>query len=220
MGLKAVAFDIDGTLYPNYKMQFRSFFYFIKHPVLIKHFGAVRKQLRTYKQIDHFHDLQTSLLAESMKCSVDKAEKLITGIMYQGWEPMFRTIPPYPGMKDSLLALKDLGLKLAAMSDFPIGRKLEYLGLDSLWDLTFSSEESGYLKPALHPFQKISRDLNLNPNEILYVGNSYKYDIIGAKNAGMMAAHIASKAHSDSLADLTFQDYGTLVSWVRDLLKA
>ncbi len=83
------------------------------------------------------------------------------------------------------------------MSDFPILDRVEnLLGIqDSFWDILYSSEDTGYLKPHKVPFLKIIEDLNLSSNNILYVGNSYEYDILGAKNVSMKAAFFFKKEY-------------------------
>jgi putative hydrolase of the HAD superfamily len=52
------------------------------------------------------------------------------------------------------------------------------------------------------------------PEEILYVGNSYKYDIDGAKAQGLAAAHLTKSAPWNSAADFSFSDYRELRKWI------
>jgi putative hydrolase of the HAD superfamily len=94
-----------------------------------------------------------------------------------------------------------MGLKTAVMSDFPIGEKLKYFGMEDIWDVKISSEESGYLKPDRRPFLLLSARLGMKPEEIIYVGNSYTYDVLGSKNVGMIAGHLSSSAKDGSIAD-------------------
>ena len=55
-------------------------------------------------------------------------------------------------------------------------------------------------------------ELGVKPEEILYVGNSAKYDVLGAKNAGMKTAYLEPlwrrllhKPLKD--ADISFKNY-------------
>ena len=55
-------------------------------------------------------------------------------------------------------------------------------------------------------------EMGLKPQEILYVGNSAKYDVMGAKNAGMMTAYLEPfwrRLFRKPLkeADISFKDY-------------
>ncbi len=104
------------------------------------------------------------------------------------------------------------------MSDFPIlGRVKNLLGIqDSFWDILYSSEDTGYLKPHKAPFLKVIEDLNLRSNNILYVGNSYEYDILGARNVSMKAAFFSKKnINYKGMIDFIFHDYKDLREYIR-----
>jgi putative hydrolase of the HAD superfamily len=111
-----------------------------------------------------------------------------------------------------------MGLKTAVMSDFPIGNKLKYFGLENLWDVEVSSEESGYLKPDKRPFLNLSMKLAVKPEEIIYVGNSYSYDVVGSKQTGMIAGHLSSSEKEGSIADFTFSNYNDFLEKIKKFL--
>jgi putative hydrolase of the HAD superfamily len=81
---------------------------------------------------------------------------------------------------------------MGLMSDFPPELKLEYLGLTGYWDAVVCSECTGALKPHERPFMELASVLGLSPEQILYVGNSLRYDVAGASSAGMKTAWIKS----------------------------
>ena len=66
-------------------------------------------------------------------------------------------------------------------------RKLEYMGLRDLFACIVLSEEFGIRKPDLRIFHQAASLLHMQPQDCLYVGDSYANDVIGAKNAGMYA---------------------------------
>ena len=72
----------------------------------------------------------------------------------------------------------------------------------------------GHLKPESDAFLLAAEELKIAPEQIIYVGNEYKYDIIGSKRAGMKAAHLAQKAVPDSIADITFSDFDDLRGYI------
>jgi len=209
MKIRAVGFDIDGTLYPNHRMFIHTFPSFIRHPMLVWHFSRIRKQIRKEDYHGDFHAKQTELLAESMKISRTRAARILKENLYDEWDNYFRKLKAYPYAKEFILNLRSRGMKTAAMSDFPIGRKLEYLGLDDIWDAAFCTEDTGHLKPSPVPFIKMAELLKIENNQILYVGNNYKYDIIGAAEAGMKTAYLGRKNAGYS-ADFYFESYKDL----------
>jgi putative hydrolase of the HAD superfamily len=105
---------------------------------------------------------------------------------------LFKKIKLYPDVRETLLGLREKGLKLGLLSDFPPDLKLENLNLAGLWDTVLCSERVGRLKPDPAPFLELARQLGSTVDRILYVGNSVAYDIIGAKRVGMKAALIAA----------------------------
>jgi len=210
MNIKAVVFDIDGTLYPNYQMILQSIPFSITHIGLIINFSKVRKEIRTLRPINNFHKKQQELLAKYMNISSEKAGEIIKREIYGKWETTFKGIKPFPGVEDLLYYLKERGIKLGVLSDFPINKKLDYLKLPDVWDVKDTSENTGYLKPNPEPFYRVSKDLNILPEEILYVGNNYEYDVVGARNCNMYTAYLGREREKGKGADIFFRSYNEL----------
>jgi putative hydrolase of the HAD superfamily len=79
------------------------------------------------------------------------------------------------------------------------------------------SEEVNRLKPDPAPFLELSRRMALPPEQILYVGNSVSYDILGAKRQGMKAALVSvplRRRRNTGNADFVFSDYRQLREFV------
>ena len=189
-GIKAVAFDIDGTLYPSWRLYIRMGGYFFKNLFFYRKFNKVRGRLHRTAPLPDFFEYQSILLAEEAGLSVKDAKQKIRDICYDGLMPYLKNVKPFRNMYESILALKNAGLKIAILSDFPPEQKGDIWGVKNLCDVCIGSEESGALKPSIYPFGILAKKLELSPHEILYVGNSIKYDILGAKHAGMKAAYI------------------------------
>ena len=99
------------------------------------------------------------------------------------------------------------------MSDFPPTQKNDVWGIAELCDAVVSSEAAGTLKPHIKPFAELAEKLQVLPAEILYVGNSLRYDVAGAKRAGMKTALICNavkKRFSQKKADIGVSDYREL----------
>ncbi len=219
MAVKAVAFDIDGTLYPNWRMHLFSIPFLMSHLSLVMAFSKVRKEIRKVDKIDHFKELQASLMAEKLKISPEETGRVIDTIIYGKWEKIFRRVKPYRGLARTLEELKLQGLKLGVMSDFPVGNKLNYFRVDGHWDVTMSSEDTGYLKPHKAPFLALAEKLGCSPEEVIYVGNSHEYDMKGAAAAGMKTVYIHSRKKKVPEADLTISNYNNFLREIEFLLR-
>lgn len=218
MGVQAVVFDVDGTLYPSIKMYIRSIGFFIQHPLLVMKFNSVRKEIRSIRPIHDFKHLQASLLAESTNMSVEEAKGTIQAIMYNKWENIFRGIKTFPYVLPVLTELKRRNFLLGVLSDFPVLTKLAYMNLEGLWDCALASEEAGYLKPNPEPFLATAEKLDLEPSQILYVGNSYEYDVLGAKQVGMKTAHFTRKRGNNTEADVVFSGYKNFIHYIEEFI--
>jgi putative hydrolase of the HAD superfamily len=224
--IAAAAFDVDGTLYPNYRFYLRVLPQVLSHPFLLTAFYKARKRIRRMDAAGNsFYDIQAELCAEELRLAkkdggAGKIKAVIAEQIYSAWEKLFDGIKLYPHVKPSLDMFKERGVKLAVLSDFPLGAKLKHLGLDGIWDAELCSEEIGALKPHPLPFRRLAESLRLPPQRILYIGNSPDYDIAGARNVGMMTALLRRSVFprlppiSGGNSGFTFDDYRQLQEYV------
>ncbi len=98
---------------------------------------------------------------------------------------------------------------------YPIGfltngfRELQRAKADQfkLWSYTkyyVISEEVGYMKPSPEIFDYATKLVNFAPHEILYVGDSFTSDILGASNFGWKTAWFTKSQDPDSIRHATF----------------
>jgi putative hydrolase of the HAD superfamily len=222
MRFDAVAFDLDGTLYPN------SSLYALAIPSMCRHarsflaFRAARDSMREIS-VDtegkrerprdgaEFRARQAVFVAASLGIGEAEAASLIERDFYRGIEELFARVRPFRGVPYALDALAARGLRLALLSDLPPARKLEHLGFAGRFETALCSEDSGLLKPARAPFEMLAARLALPPERILYVGNSPSIDLRGAVAAGMSAAIVSRRPVRG--AQLSFFDWRKLVEF-------
>ncbi len=209
-----MALDLDGTLYPELFMNLRSIPFVLTHARLLLALEKARIELRNQGPVLEFNRMQAEKVGRILGINPGRAYALIEQKIYKQWFKLFTKVKPFPGLAETLGRLKTAGLKLAVMSDFPIRNRLRDMGLDGYWTTVFSSEETGALKPRPEAFHRLALELGCEPSKILYVGNSYRYDILGAKRAGFLAAHLTSRPPSDSLADFSFKNYEELENYI------
>lgn len=209
--IRAAAFDVDGTLYPNWQMYIWGFPQILFHPRLLHAYVQTRKEIRKIDmKNEKFEDVQARLAAVKLELLPSHAAEKIENRLYQPWSKQTRIIRPVKGLRPFLEELKTRGVSLYALSDFPVGRKLNYLGVDDLFEKALCSEDYGRLKPDPAPFKALRKTAGVPFGEILYFGNSYDKDVEGARSVGMKTAYIASRVKKGQTADLIYQNYEQL----------
>lgn len=208
--IKAIAFDIDGTLYETWKLNIRIPLRFLAHIYFFSVYGLVRVKLRKMNITENFSQLQNQYMAKALFMSEEKAAKKMDRIVYSGLNPYFKKFSACKNAVETVKAFKEAGFKIALLSDFPPEQKGELWGMKPYCDVMLGTESCGALKPSPVPFKKMAQELGIAPEEILYVGNSFKYDVLGAKAAGMKAVWFSKKKDKTKTADFVFKDYEDL----------
>lgn len=218
-----MAFDIDGTLYPELALNARLGLFASRHARFLLAFASARKKLHALAEtngdvptdLPGFRRLQAELIAEALALPQAEALALAERIIYTELDSHFARLPVFKGLCRALDGLASGGLRLAVLSDFPTERKLGLLGLSGRFEVAQCSEGCGLLKPAARPFLRLAEALGLQPEEILYVGNSLRYDVRGSRAAGMRAALLSPARGKRNEADLVFRRWSDLESFAQ-----
>ena len=84
------------------------------------------------------------------------------------------------------------------------------------------SDETDYTKPKVVQFHSTLAQLNADPSEAVHIGDIFRTDIVGAKNAGMKAIRFTgfNKGEGDdTLRDAVVDDYRKLETTIAALSK-
>lgn len=213
--IKAIAFDIDGTLYPNMRLYLRLIPYFLKNIKFFITYSKVRHILHRTAPLPDFFEYQARLLGGMLDIPSSDARALIDEKIYSGLSPFFTKVKPYSHVLETFVVFKEHGYKLGLLSDFPPSQKGDVWGVAPICDAVLGTEECGALKPSIYPFGLLSRALDVPMESILYIGNSIRSDIKGAKSAGMKTAYIMPfwrRLFNIPLkeADISFRNYRQL----------
>ena len=214
--IRALCFDIDGTFYPKWQTDAYLVVSALSHPVFSLHYNSMRRRMRAVDGYEggrvlsreEFRRKEMTLLSWR-GCYDDYVEKY-ERCMKRPWDRAMKGILKcHPGVRQALERARAEGFLLAALSDFPISDKLEVLGLEGLFDFVASSEDFGYLKPNEVPFNAMLKALDVRPDEALYVGDSYRKDIVGGARIGMRTMLVSARTGREPhpMADLV------LTSW-------
>ena len=190
--IHAVVFDMDDTLYNErtfVQSGFRSVaqnlstrFNLDKEKVYLEMLGHLESDGRG-KIFD-------SVLKNYGICTPQLAEELVE--IYRVHTP---EISLYPDVIETLKKLRTRQLKTGIITDGLHSvqkKKVNALRLKDFVDFIIYTDELGpnYEKPHPAAFLRALEVLNLEPQNVLYIGNNPEKDILGANSVGMISVHL------------------------------
>jgi len=107
----------------------------------------------------------------------------------------------FPGAIEALHTLQASGHRLCAISDGN-AKPMDIPELKGVFDFAVSAEEAGAPKPDARPFHLASEKAGVPCASMVYVGDNYEKDIIGAKAAGMRAVWVRKASEADPVWSL------------------
>ncbi|MFA5514148.1 MAG: HAD family hydrolase [Sphaerochaetaceae bacterium] len=219
--VKAVCFDIDGTLYPKWQTNWKLLSSLFPSPLLAFRYNAFRKEVRKpsfqHEKELSFREQQAQWISKGRNS--EKIKMRIEQQMYATWRKSFATLGPFKHVRETFVWLKEEGFSIGVLSDFPIENKLDALKVADLVDYSMCSEESGYLKPHPAPFYQLCDALDMQAHQLLYVGDSCFKDVQGAAKVGMKTCFFTSRRHvTCSQADMMCSSYIDLQNQLKQLL--
>lgn len=215
-GIKAVCFDIDGTLYPKWETDWILFKTSFLHLPFALRYLKMRDTIRREDGYDDFPLItadefkmrELEIMYPRKNKSLEWFKEKEKRVFHDRWEKEFLSIRMYDGMASFLSDLAKV-VPVALLSDFPIGSKLKALRIEGVASYVISSEDIGRLKPSKLPFRLLYEHFDLRPEEVLYVGDSERKDVLGSKKAGMKSLLITKdkKKALRSSADIVVSSY-------------
>lgn len=184
---RAVAFDLDDTLYPEIEFVRSGFrevaawsawrLGFDAEKTLAELFGLFEGGVRgaLFDSWIGDHGLPTSLIDEMVKT----------------YREHYPRIQPFHGVKELLTELNSR-FRLGLLSDGLLAvqeRKLEALGIGGHFDAVIFSDRWGRdsWKPSSRPFLALVDALGVKPEEAVYVGDNPAKDFIACRRLGMQS---------------------------------
>ncbi|WP_158282140.1 HAD family hydrolase [Salipaludibacillus keqinensis] len=110
---------------------------------------------------------------------------------------------PFEGVHELLQTVNDHHVKMAIITNGTVDtqyKKVEKIGVDKWIERSaiLVSEEVGFAKPRKEIFLAAERALGVTSKDILFIGDSWKHDVIGAIEAGWDAAFLNSRREDRS----------------------
>lgn len=205
--IKAVIFDIDGTLTFTNQLIFDSLKYIAKK--------YLNKTFSDEEIIALFGPTEDVILKQMFSDKFEEVKK----DYYDYYHRNHNIAHLYDGIKELLIDLKNSGLLLGIFTGK--GRQtslitLNFLGIRNLFDMIVTGDDVVNHKPSPEGIIKFLETFNLNPNEVLMIGDAPS-DILAAREAGV---HIASVVWDSYSADKVRQmNKDTVFETVDELRK-
>ena len=100
----------------------------------------------------------------------------------------------------SLMELKRMNMTLGLISnvDKDITGLLDELGLSSFLTTVVTSQETGFTKPSSEIFREALRRVEIPAEDVVFVGDQYQIDVIGATAVGMKGILVDRGGFSDA----------------------
>jgi putative hydrolase of the HAD superfamily len=171
---------------------------------------------------DITHVAQLNLIIKNIAGeSVKPKKKWIDELSKAYISPIFE-VPPYlnPDAEKVLQWLSNRNSRIGLICNTgltpgtELRRFLSKEGIADYFDVLIFSDETKIRKPDPEIFRLMAQKLRARPSEIVHIGDNLKSDILGAKNAGFKAVHLAGAEGRDKKAE---SDPRSLVSLSRNL---
>jgi FMN phosphatase YigB (HAD superfamily) len=207
--VRAVLFDVDGTLYRQRPLRLRmavelgtlAFTRPLRAPSVWRALAEYRKAQETLRTQRNGADAgrQMALAAERAGMTTTDVAAIVDEWMI---ERPLKYLPGCSarGLVELLEFLRGKRVRLGVFSDYPATKKLEALGVRHHFSLVLcgADPEVGAFKPNPRGFLVASTQWQLDPSEVLYVGDRADADAAGAAAANMPAAIVTDAPIRDS----------------------
>jgi HAD superfamily hydrolase (TIGR01549 family) len=195
--IKAVLFDIDGTLFDRhnaqrlifraFKQEYASLFDGIDEYMLMAIYYEAGRLAGEYFYTDNDKNLLYLYRFQMFLTMLGREDGYA-----QGMADFY--VDQYTKVNSEIPDAREVVKRLA--KSYPIGvitngislgqrAKLQSLGIIPLLKCVLISEEFGIAKPDRQIFEKAAADLGLKTGDCLYIGNTFDHDIMGGLEAGM-----------------------------------
>ena len=190
--VKGIIFDFDGTLFDNSRIAFHLIFANPFSAVYLWMERLVRSNFagRDFATPEKYYRAFFSKLGKVCRTQPELMRKwYFNHYMPRMARVLKKHYQPRPGADEllRLLGNQSSNLKTAVYSDYPfLEERMKALKFDISQKIHLYGPDSfGAQKPAPRPFLQIAKNLGLQPEEILVIGDREDTDGLGAYNAGM-----------------------------------
>lgn len=230
-GIRALVFDLDGTLYRQEPVR-RA----MTGRLLAAMVARPREGWTAFRAVRAYRRAQESLRgvacpeADGLAAAQVRVACRATGLSEERmaavaarWmdEAPLDLLAPATrdGLHDLLACCRERGLRLAVWSDYPARRKLQAMGLDSLFDTVVSAQdpEVQRFKPDPRGLEVALARLHVTRDEALYIGDRPEVDGAAARQAGVRCLIVGRQRPASASGLFSLAHYSALTHFIRGL---
>ena len=150
------------------------------------HYSLVANTIEAYKDFGEIGVAALQMVAAGNDITLTKQQAEAAVI-----KP-FKKLKPYSEVRTSLLALREQGFRLVALTNSSqkgLEEKLEFAGIADCFDTLLSCEPVQKFKPAPEVYNWAMTNMGVLPENAMMIA-AHGWDIAGAQNAGMQTVFI------------------------------
>ena len=189
-GIKAVVFDLDGTLYSKRLLALRLVLGDMKDIRLLASERRARRELRgmDFGDADEFYKALFEETARRGNVHYMTVKEWYVGkYMPMTVEILSKHYKAREWVETMLRQLRERGIQTVVLSDYGcVNEKLVAIGLKTEWfDYKLSAPELGGLKPNKRVYERLLEVMGVKAEEVLIAGDREDTDGVGARETSM-----------------------------------
>ena len=158
-------------------------------------YKLIEASRQTHQEACFAHVLNYLLLSFSIDI---RNKTTIRELLFKFYQEIYSCREVFPDVAPTLQGLQSRGVRLGIVSNttnpgFMKDYERECLDLDRYFEFSIYSSEVPYRKPHPSIFELAKNRLGIDAKEILYVGDHFENDVLGAQGVGFHAAWINRK---------------------------
>jgi len=184
--IRAICFDLDGTLYDLPKMKRRLWASMLRHPRVLSAWQKETEAVRGQRHSD-IHGWVAKQVASKVGIETSKAAAIIQKVIFETYPSKFEPKHLLPGLQELFEELDQRNILRAVVSDHPVEKKLAGLAQSAGWACRIDCSALGAMKPLPDGLFKAADTMGLNVKELVLIGDRENTDGEMASAAGIPA---------------------------------